>query len=137
MYEENILFNNNVDDEGLATDTDASSVDYEILGDTIYVNTYNALSDYYSEHPELLYSNDLTRAVTSGDNNSSVVEFSSDTDATLYTVKTVDSPTSVAEQEVAILLDCRNILLIFLFVYFIVTMYGKLKSTLINYYERD
>lgn len=136
MYEENILFDYNSDDEGFATDTDASSVDYEILGDTIYVNTYNAMSDYYSEHPELLRSSGLLSTSASAD-TSSVVEFSSDTDATLYTVETVGSPTSVAEQEVAILLDCRNILLIFLFVYFIVTMYGKLKSTLINYYERD
>lgn len=136
MYEENILFDEYPDVEGVATDTDASSVDYEILGDTIYVNTYNAMSDYYSEHPELLLSSGLL-STSSDDVASSVVEFSSDTDATLYTVETVGSPTSVAEQEVAILLDCRNILLIFLFVYFIVSMYGKLKSTLMNYYERD
>lgn len=136
MYEENILFDEYSDVEGTATDTDASSVDYEILGDTIYVNTYNAMSDYYSEHPELLRSSGLL-STSSNVDTSSVVEFSSDTDATLYTVETVEQPSSVAEQETAILLECRNILLIFLFVYFIVTMYGKLKSTLINYYERD
>ena len=136
MYEENILFDEYVDVEGFATDTDADSIDYEILGDTIYVNTYNAMSDYYSEHPELLRSSGLL-STSENNSSSSVVEFSSDTDATLYTVATVEEPSSVAEQETAILLECRNILLIFLFVYFIVTMYGKLKSTLINYYERD
>lgn len=136
MYEENILFDNNAPGEDTATDTDAVFIDYEVLGDTIYVNTHDALADYYSEHPEFLYSGSLLSTNENSESTDSL-EFSTSTDSRLYTVETVGSPSSVAEQELAYLLDIRNILLLFLLIYFIITMYSKLKHTLISYTTKE
>lgn len=136
MYEENVLFDYNSNSEDTATDTDAVFIDYEVLGDTIYVNTHDALADYYNEHPEFLRSNSL---LSENENvgTSDTLEFSTSTDSKLYTVETVGAPSSVAQQELAYLLDIRNILLLFLLIYFVITMYSKLKNTLISYTTKE
>ena len=135
FYDEINVKGDNSDDSNVATDTDANSIDYEKLEDSFY----NALDKYYKDNKN----ENISAAATKSSNNmnafdlSGTVAFASSTDAKYYTCQYVDSPGSVAEQELGYILDIRNILLIFLFVYFIISIYGKLKSTLINYYERS
>lgn len=68
--------------------------------------------------------------------NNEPVEFASSTDSTLYTVQYVSEPLSVAEQDTAILLEIRNILLIFLLAWLVLKLYQMLKNTIINFFER-
>ena len=135
FYDEINVKGDNSDDSTIATDTDANEIDYDKLEDSFY----NALDKYYKDNKN--ESINVSAAKVNNSQNafdlSGTVDFASSTDAKLYTCQYVDSPSSVAEQELGYLLDIRNILLIFLFVYFIISIYGKLKSTLINYYERS
>lgn len=62
-----------------------------------------------------------------------VVEFDSDTDSKFYTVVEADPPASSSDQLTGYLLDIRNILLIFLFTYFIFHTYTMLKNSLKSY----
>lgn len=71
---------------------------------------------------------------TSTDNNT-LVEFASDTDATLYTVSTTAPPSSSAEQSTIYLLEIRNLLLIFLLGYFVLIFYSKIKNLFINFFD--
>lgn len=64
-----------------------------------------------------------------------VVDFDSSTDDNLYTVTPADAPTSSVQQQTIFLLEIRNILLIFLFSWFILTIYSKLKNLIINYFD--
>lgn len=69
------------------------------------------------------------------ENNNDVVEFSSETDSTLYVTDPTAAPTSSAQQSTIYLLEIRNILLIFLFSWFLLTIYSKLKNLIINYFD--
>lgn len=127
MYEKNILFFGDIESDP-STPTDAIEVDYSEIGVQVYVNTYNALKDYYSDYPQ---SNNIEVDYV----DSLPVEFTTETDAKLYTGATVASPTSNGQQQTAYLLDVRNILLIFLLGYFVMHFYSRLKHLIINYFE--
>lgn len=59
------------------------------------------------------------------------VEFTSDTDSHLYTVGVEnDTPLTSAEQSAVYLLEIRNLLLIFLCIFVLFTIYSKLKNTI-------
>lgn len=99
-------------------------IDYEKIEQAYY----NALSKIEQEKADKA----AMQKVVPEDNS---LEFSSATDAKLYTVGLVAPSTSVDEQQTAYILDIRNILLIFLLVYFCISIYGKLKTSLSNYYR--
>lgn len=65
--------------------------------------------------------------------NDGVVEFASDTDSKFYTVIEADPPASSTDQLTGYLLDIRNLLLLFLFTYFIFHTYTMLKNSLKSY----
>ena len=99
--------------DNIETDThslgDAEQYDKEEREEIIY----NAIDKYFSEHPIVINNSSVnTRSVSSS--NDDLLDFSSSTDAKLYTVGVVgDAPTSSAQQTTLYLLDTRNILLIF------------------------
>lgn len=64
------------------------------------------------------------------------VEWSSNTDATYYTVGVEGGVSSVAEQQTAILLDFRNIVLIIALSFIVVKVYQFLKNSIINFFEK-
>ena len=66
------------------------------------------------------------------------VEYSSETDANLYTVSLVnDEPLTTAEQSAVYLLEIRNILLIFLLSWLVLTLYSKIKNTFTNFFGKE
>lgn len=132
MYENVILFDENIelgsefDNENDTASENDASIDYDELGSIIYENTYNAMRDYYDDYPQTI--------VTSEFVDSPAVEWASDTDSRLYTGSLTVAPTSSAQQSAAYLLDIRNVLLIFLLGWFILTVYSKIKNLFINYF---
>lgn len=130
MYDENILLFDWDFEKSSPTDSSDSQNSFEVDYDQIEKAMYNALKRLDTE-------NKLQEAVKSSDQDSDVVEFSSSTDARMLTGSVVDAPTSSAQQQTTYLLDIRNILLLFLFIYFLITIYSKLKNLLINYYTND
>lgn len=134
MYENIILFDENIEFDSISdSESDISSsgdsldsIDYEELGDIIYQNTYNAMRDYYEDHPQT--------SVTSEFIDSPAIEWATDTDSRLYTGSLTVAPTSSAQQSAAYLLDIRNVLLIFLLGWFVLTVYSKIKNLFINYF---
>lgn len=132
LYDENVKNGSNSDNTDTASNTDAVEIDYQKIEDSMYNSFSKALKEYNTQ------SSDNTKLSVSPSVSTDYVEFATSTDSKLYTCELSEGhASSVAVQEVAYLLDIRNILLIFLFIYFIFSMYGKLKSTLINYYERS
>lgn len=119
---------NEKDNVSVASPSDA--IDYDKLGDTIYNNTYQALTDYYNNNP---LKNNISDNNVRSLGSETPLTFASSTDATLYTVETVGAVSSVAEQTTALTLEIRNLLLIFILCWLIITIYSKLKNTLINY----
>lgn len=129
MYENILLFDRD-NEKSSPTDSSDSQNSFEVDYDQIEKAMYNALKRLDTE-------NKFQEAVKSSDSDNDVVEFSSSTDARMLTGSVVDAPTSSAQQQTTYLLDIRNILLLFLFIYFLVTIYSKLKNLLINYYTND
>lgn len=103
---------NNIDTH---TQGDAIEIDYQRIEDSFY----NALQK--------------SKQVQAEPSIDDYVEFSSATDSAYYTVGVSALPTTSAEQNTIYLLDVRNILLLFLFTYFIFNTYRMLKNTLISY----
>lgn len=130
MYDENILLFDRDIEKSTPTDSSDSENSFEVDYDQIEKAMYNALKRLDSE-------NKVQEAAKISDQDNDVVEFSSRTDARMLTGSVVDAPTSSAQQQTTYLLDIRNILLLFLFIYFLVTIYSKLKNLLINYYTND
>lgn len=130
MYDENILLFDRDIEKSSPTDTTDNENNFEVDYDQIEKAMYNALKRLDTE-------NKFQEAVKSSVQDNDVVEFSSSTDARMLTGSVVDAPTSSAQQQTTYLLDIRNILLLFLFIYFLVTIYSKLKNLLINYYTND
>lgn len=129
MYENILLFDRDIE-KSSPTDTTDYENNFEVDYYQIEKAMYNALKRLDTE-------NKVQEAVKSSDQDTDVVEFSSSTDARMLTGSVVDAPTSSAQQQTTYLLDIRNILLLFLFIYFLVTIYSKLKNLLINYYTND
>ncbi len=65
-------------------------------------------------------------------NNDPALEFATDTDARLYTASVSVPPSTASGQTAAYLLDVRNILFIFLLLWFSVYMIKMLKDTVIK-----
>lgn len=93
------------------------------------------------ELPDMSLGDDLSEEQTTEnfiDNSvyyDNVIEFSTDTDATMYTVWTETPPASSAAQSTVYLLEIRNILLIFLLGYFCLVFYSKIKNLFINFFD--
>lgn len=103
---------NNIDTH---TQGDAIEIDYQRIEDSFY----NALQK--------------SKQIQAESSVDDYIEFSSVTDSAYYTVGVSAPPTTSAEQNTIYLLDVRNILLLFLFTYFIFNTYRMLKNTLISY----
>lgn len=143
MYEEIILFDESTKTDSINTDSDSKDIQEEIKESNkedskvvvdidykqIEIAYYNALKQI-----ELEKANREALEKATQQEKSDVVQFASSTDARLYTTKLADAPASSAQQQVAYLLDIRNILLIFLLSYFVINAYTKLKNTLSKYY---
>lgn len=71
------------------------------------------------------------------DEMNETVFFDDETDKNMYTVGTTAAPTSSAQQSTIILLEIRNILLIFMLLYFSILCYSKIKNLLLNYTTKD
>ena len=104
--------NNNVDTH---TQGDAIEIDYQRIEDSFY----NALQK--------------SKEIQSEPAIDDYIEFNTSTDANYYTVGVSAAPTTSAQQNTIYLLDVRNILLLFLFTYFIFNTYRMLKNTLMSY----
>ena len=102
-------------DSNIHTTTDASSIDYEQIEQAII----NALNE-----------KDNKKNIDSVSEIDDYVEFASGTDAKLYTVETAVAPTTSAQQTTAILLDIRNLVLLFFLTYVTLTFYRMLKTTI-------
>lgn len=109
-------------DIDLHTATDA--VNFEIDYEEIENAFYNALVEYNENNIESIPTIDTD-----------TVEFASGTDARLFTVKVAAEPTSSAQQATAYLADIRNCVFLFLSIYFILTVYSKLKNMVKNFYS--
>lgn len=129
MYENILLFDRDIE-KSTPSDSSDYQNSFEVDYDQIEKAMYNALK-------RLDIENKFQEASKSSYSDTDVVEFSSSTDARMLTGSVVDAPTSSAQQQTTYLLDIRNILLLFLFIYFLVTVYSKLKNLLINYYTND
>ena len=67
------------------------------------------------------------------DSNNDLVEFASSTDSRLYTATVESSLGSTSEQTVAYILDIRNILLLFLLIWFSIYLINMIKKTVIKF----
>lgn len=75
----------------------------------------------------------ITDAILDSYQEDGVVEFNSATDATLYTVGTQGAVGSANAQSVAILLEQRNIMLIFLMLWLVTYLIKMIKNTAIKF----
>lgn len=127
MYENILLFDGDIQESELSTPEPSPTpeppvIDYDQIEDAFY----NALYRLDQEQQN--------RAALS---DSDLVEFATGTDARLLTGSTSAAPTSSAQQSAAYLLDIRNVLVLFLFIWFLVTVYSKIKNLLTNYYTNE
>ena len=104
------------------TPTDATPTDYE----SVYDAVYNALSDYSNDSASSNRSIVETSAT-----DSDLIEFSSTTDATMYTVSA--DPLTCGQQSAVYLLEIRNLLLIFILGYFILNLFYRFKNTVFSF----
>lgn len=137
-------------DSQQGTPSDATEIDYDLLYDTYYNAFYDALNDYYNESEVSVNGNNnidtssvdfrsSTSQIEIDSNTSSdaLLEFSSSTDATMYTVGVASPPTSSGQATQMYLLEIRNILLIFVLTWVSVTLYSKIKNLMINYMTKN
>lgn len=75
----------------------------------------------------------ITDAIMDSYTETGVVEFNSATDATLYTVGTSSAIGSANAQEVALLLECRNIMLIFMLFWLVTYLIRIIKNTTMKF----
>ena len=105
-----------------STPTDATPTDYE----SVYQAVYDALSDYSDDSS----SNNRSISETLS-TDSDMIEFSSTTDATMYTVSA--DPLTCGQQSAVYLLEIRNLLLIFILGYFIMNLFYRFKNTVFSF----
>ena len=75
----------------------------------------------------------VTDAISLATGEEGVVEFASGTDATLYTVATQGAVSSANAQSVAIMLEIRNIILIFMLVWLVIFLVKMIKNTAMKF----
>ena len=119
-------YENNYSDGYIHSPSD--SVRYEIDYEEIENAFYRALNRVNED-------NTSQEGVISEVVYSDLVQFHTSTDAELMTCKVEVPLTSCAEQSTAYLLDIRNILFLFLSIYFIFTSYSKIKSSILHLYK--
>lgn len=137
MYEKDFtmskLFyiNNNSDNTSTLTDAEEEQKQLE-------ESIYNAIDKYYTDNPrDYTISVDSSRYVIDSTENDAL-EFASSTDSTLYTVTVAGGgATSSPQQATALLLEIRNLILIFMFAWICITLYSKIKNLMINYTTKD
>ena len=66
---------------------------------------------------------------------SDAIVFDDYSDSRLYTVTTHDPVTTVQGQVVTYLLDIRNILLIFLLIWFVTNFFARFKNTVLRFFR--
>lgn len=101
-------------DSNTHTTNDATSIDYERIEQAII----KALEEKESKKYDSIAETD------------DCVEFATGTDSKLYTVETTVAPTTSAQQTTALLLDIRNLVLLFFLTYVTLTFYRMLKTTI-------
>ena len=130
MYEDFILFDVDLEEsfddipESVEND-EVLEIDYQKIEEALY----NALKQNQKDIDD---KEALKKSVEV--EQTDFVEFSSSTDARMLTGSVEAAPTSSAQQTTVYLLDIRNVLIIFLFIYFIINVYSKIKNAFINYY---
>lgn len=101
-------------DSNTHTTTDANSIDYERIEEAII----KALEEKEKTKYDSISETD------------DCIDFATSTDSKLYTVETTVAPTTSAQQATAILLDIRNLVLLFFLTYVTLTFYRMLKTTI-------
>ena len=104
------------------TPTDATPTDY----DSVYDAVYDALTDYSAD-----ISSSNRSIIETSATDSDMIEFSSSTDATMYTVSA--EPLTCAQQSAVYLLEIRNLLLIFILGYFILNLFYRFKNSIFSF----
>ena len=102
------------DDLHTSTDSERIEVDYQKIEDAFYNALYRVESEKLNDSGQVLVEQQFI-----SDSNYPLVEFATPTDSSLMTCKVEAPPTSCVEQSTSYLLDIRNILFLFLSVYFI------------------
>lgn len=102
---------------------ETSEIDYQEIENAFY----NALTRINEENEQDDEFRDSTQTIDD------YVTFSSLSDANYYTVGVDAPPASSSEQSTIYLVDIRNILLLFLFAYFVFHTYIMLKNSLSAY----
>lgn len=121
------------DSEQIDTST-LGDADYETFKEDMEQCFYNALDKYYTDN-SIIYNNVVTSNLAS---ENDALEYASSTDSKLYTVQVAgDGATSSPQQATAYLLEIRNLILILIFVWLVVTIYSKIKNLIINYTTKN
>lgn len=90
---------------------------------------------YYST---IINDSDVVFATSSDADEVFQVDYTSQTDATLYTVGIANKePLTTAEQSAVYLLEIRNLILIFVLSYVVLNLYSKIKNTFVNFFGKE
>ena len=116
--------------------TDATeSIDYDLIYKNCYNAFYDAMEAYFNAHQ--LHTDNNTYNTYNTATPCEPLEYSSATDARLYTVEVASAVTSSPQATEAYTLDTRNILLIFALTWLCVTLYSKIKNLILNYTTKN
>ena len=102
----------------------------------VYVDNFPTVQNVKVNNLSSIDYSTLTDALLESESESSdadIVEFASGTDSKLYTATVESSPASTGEQTVAYMLDIRNILLLFLLIWFSVYLINMIKKTVLKF----
>lgn len=112
-----------------STPTDANEDNYE----SVYEAVYNAMVDYNNDtNSDSSKSTKVLNTTKSSETTAdSLLEFGSETDAHMYTLTA--EPQTCAQQSTMYLLEIRNLLLIFILGYFILTLFYRFKNTIFSF----
>lgn len=112
-----------------STPTDADEDTY----DSVYEAVYDALVDYNSDSSsDITKSSKTINTTRSSDTTAdSLLEFGTETDAHMYTLTA--APQTCEQQSTMYLLEIRNLLLIFILGYFILTLFYRFKNTIFSF----
>lgn len=108
-----------------STPTDADESTY----DEIYQAVYDAVSDANSDNSNS--NSSLSKSSLTNEITDDLLEFDEHTDDRMYTVYA--QPQTCAEQSTMYLLEIRNLLLIFILGYFILTLFYRFKNTIFSF----
>lgn len=130
MYDEKFILYIGDNEKSTPTDSTNSEDSFEIDYSEIEKSMYNALRRLENERQV----QEMSKAINE---DSDLVEFSSSTDAEMFTGSSVAAADSTAQQQTIYLLDIRNILTLFLLIYFILNVYSRIKNSLSSYFKSE